>query len=45
MVAAKNGTGIQPAYNYNAKNQIDISGVLYDAAGNVINDGVGIGNT
>jgi RHS repeat-associated protein len=39
------GMGIQPAYNYNAKNQIDISGVTYDAAGDVTNDGYGFGNT
>jgi hypothetical protein len=39
------GSGIQPQYNFNANNQIDISGVLYDAAGNVTNGGYGIGNT
>ncbi len=39
------GSGIQPTYYFNANNQIDISGVTYDAAGNVMNDGLGLGNT
>jgi RHS repeat-associated protein len=39
------GSGVQPEYAFNANNQIDVSGVTYDAAGNVIADGVGLGNT
>jgi RHS repeat-associated protein len=39
------GSGIQPTYYFNANNQIDISGVLYDAAGNVTNDGAGLSHS
>jgi len=37
--------GIQPQYEFNANNQIDVSGVTYDGAGNVLAAGVGIGDT
>jgi RHS repeat-associated protein len=33
--------GPAPQYNFNSNNQITTSGVLYDAAGNVTNDGLG----
>jgi RHS repeat-associated protein len=39
------GQGVQPQYEFNGQNQIDVSNVSYDAAGNVLTDGVGLGNT
>jgi hypothetical protein len=33
--------GIQPSYTFDLNNHISGSGILYDAAGNVTNDGVG----
>jgi RHS repeat-associated protein len=37
--------GVQPQYEFNGQNQIDVSNVSYDAAGNILTDGVGLGNT
>jgi RHS repeat-associated protein len=34
-------TGIQPSYSFDANNHIGGGGVVYDAAGNVTNDGLG----
>jgi hypothetical protein len=34
------GSGIQPSYTFDANNHISGSGVVYDAAGNVTNDGL-----
>src|SRR5207244_44633 len=33
--------GPAPLYSFNSNNEITASGVLYDAAGNVLNDGLG----
>jgi RHS repeat-associated protein len=41
------GTGVQPEYVFTAENQIDQTGppaVTYDAAGNMTDDGLGLGN-
>jgi RHS repeat-associated protein len=35
------GQGPQPSYGFDTSNHINSSGIVYDAAGNVINDGVG----
>ena len=39
------GSGVQPGYYFDANNHISISNVTYDAAGNVTNDGIGLGNS
>jgi RHS repeat-associated protein len=43
LTESGSGTGTWPDYIYNANNQV-INNNSYDSAGNVINDGVGIGN-
>jgi hypothetical protein len=35
------GTGPNPSYTFDGNNRISGSGVVYDAAGNITNDGLG----